>query len=182
MINFKIAGFAAGAALLISFLIGLASGVSIAIIIIRSLIFAGVFFGIACGAWYLFNTYLLDSGLPSGPFALERGPSLLDRGSGEEPGPRIDISVGEDEDEALDVNSAADYTISGESGFSDETAAGDGSNEEYRPVSEEDEEGGETFVKSTISVNDKESLFGENTDGKKMAGAIQTLLSRDDKG
>ena len=58
MINFKITGFAAGAAFILSFLVGLLSGGNVIIVLIRALVFAVVFF-ILSGGIHLLITHFL---------------------------------------------------------------------------------------------------------------------------
>jgi len=85
MFGFKIGGIAAGVAFIISFLLCLISNVSLSALIIRPLVFAGVFFGAAYAIYFVISHFL---------------PELLDgsAGSGADfsiPGSRIDISEGE---------------------------------------------------------------------------------------
>ncbi|MCL1815950.1 MAG: hypothetical protein FWG27_09065 [Treponema sp.] len=84
MFNFKICGFAAGSAFVLSLIIGLLSGVGFLSVLFRAIIFAIVFFVLSCLVFWLVAQFM---------------PELLsdpedDLGfSG--PGSRVDISVGE---------------------------------------------------------------------------------------
>ena len=83
MFNFKIGGIAAGAAFLLSLIIGIISGAGILIILLRAFIFAAIFFGLACLVYWLVTQFV---------------PELLESSSSDEtdlgaPGSRVDISV-----------------------------------------------------------------------------------------
>ena len=53
MFNFKISGFVAGAAFVLSLVIGLLSGVGFLVLLIRAFIFAVAFFALSCFAFWL---------------------------------------------------------------------------------------------------------------------------------
>jgi hypothetical protein len=84
MFNPKISGIFAGAGFLLSFLVGLLAGVGFPLVLIRALIFAGIFFALS-GAGYGAIQLCL--------------PDLFDKSPGEAPilGAQVDISVGEEE-------------------------------------------------------------------------------------
>jgi hypothetical protein len=82
MFDFRAGGIAAGAAFVISFLISLVSGASFPGLILRPLVFAALFFGIALVVYFLVSRFLpelLDDAVESG-------------GGVGMPGSRIDIS------------------------------------------------------------------------------------------
>ena len=84
MFNFKISGIAAGAAFILSVLIGLFSGSGLLIILLRALIFAVVFFGLTCLIFWIIAQFvpeLLNAGEDDLGFSLS--------------GSRVDISVGD---------------------------------------------------------------------------------------
>ena len=92
----RICGIVAGAAFVLSFLIGLVSRTSMPIAIIRPLVFGALFFIISCLINLIVNRFL---------------PELLeDSGSGEEPGlfpgSRVNITVGDTSDSAQGLDSA----------------------------------------------------------------------------
>jgi hypothetical protein len=58
MINFKITGFAAGAAFILSFLVGLLSGGNVIVVLVRALIFAVIFFVLSGGIHLLITRFL----------------------------------------------------------------------------------------------------------------------------
>ena len=85
MFNFKISGIAAGAAFILSFLIGLFSGSGFLILLLRAFIFAVVFFGLSCLVFWLLAQFVPE--LLSGGGEDDLGFSLS--------GSRVDISVGD---------------------------------------------------------------------------------------
>lgn len=84
MFNFKISGFAAGAAFVLSLLVGLVSGAPAPILLLRALLFAVLFFLLICLVFWLLNQFV--------PELL----SAADDGLDLAPGSRVDISVGPD--------------------------------------------------------------------------------------
>jgi len=86
LFNFKLGGMAAGAAFVLSFLIGIISGVGIAVVLLKALIFAAVFFALSCLVLWLISQFL---------------PELLNPGEDELgfpiSGSKVDISLGDEQ-------------------------------------------------------------------------------------
>jgi hypothetical protein len=86
--NFKVNGIVAGAAFILSFLIGILSGGTFLIVLLRALIFGAIFFILAGGANMLLASFL---------------PELVGEDGGnqvETAGSMVDISVEDEEDES----------------------------------------------------------------------------------
>ena len=83
MFNFKISGIAAGAAFILSLVIGLLSGSGFLILLLRALIFAILFFALSCLIFWLLAQFIPE--LLSGPEDDLGFPAA---------GSRVDISVG----------------------------------------------------------------------------------------
>lgn len=85
MFDVKIASAAAGAAFILSLLVGLFSGVGFGMALLRALFLGAAFFGLAAGAQFAVGRFL---------------PELSGKGEGEDPddalGSRVDLSVGDD--------------------------------------------------------------------------------------
>ena len=84
MFNFKISGIAAGAAFVLSFLIGLFSGSGLFIPLIRAFIFGALFFALTCLIFWLLTQFIPELLTP--PEDDDLGLSVS--------GSRVDISVG----------------------------------------------------------------------------------------
>jgi hypothetical protein len=130
MFDPKLSGIAGGIAFVLSFLVGLISGVGFPWILIRALGFGAAFFVLAGGAYWLVTQFL--------PELLDRGEEEagLDAGS---PGSRVDISV---TDEEGDAGSGGPFRREGFSperdaseGLTDLVGGGAPSNENVDPLS-----------------------------------------------
>jgi hypothetical protein len=91
VINLKLSALAAAGGFTVSLLVGLLSGGGFPLVLIRAFIIGAVFFILAALIWLLINNFI---------------PELLyaetgDSDSGETPGSRIDISVGDGQETAL---------------------------------------------------------------------------------
>lgn len=84
MFNFKISGAAAGAAFVLSLLVGLISGAAASILLLRALLFAALFFLLTCLVFWLLNQFV--------PEIFSAADDSLDLA----PGSRVDISIGPD--------------------------------------------------------------------------------------
>ncbi|QQO08240.1 hypothetical protein [Breznakiella homolactica] len=103
MFNLKISAVAAGAAFILSLLVGFFSGSSFGFIVLRAFIFAALFFILAAAAYWAVNQFipeLLETKAPDEP-------DLEDSDGLPSPGSRIDISVDSGDD------TPAGETISG---------------------------------------------------------------------
>ena len=85
MINFKISGAAAGAAFVLSFVIGLISGAGILVVIFRAFVFAALFFAFSCLVFWLLAQFLPEMLNPS-----------EDEFGFPASGSRVDISLGDE--------------------------------------------------------------------------------------
>ncbi|MDR2768802.1 MAG: hypothetical protein LBB82_10820 [Treponema sp.] len=83
MFNFKIAGIAAVLASAVSLALGIINGISMAALLIRAGLFAGLFFALACLVFWLVNQFL--------PELLSPGEDDLDIPA---PGSHVDVTVG----------------------------------------------------------------------------------------
>jgi hypothetical protein len=94
LINIKWSVIAGIFGLVMSFLVGLISGAGFPMVLIRAFIFGASFFLLAAALWFLVNNFV--------PELLESGPSLGGSGgAGENPGSRVDISLGDEPGSAL---------------------------------------------------------------------------------
>jgi hypothetical protein len=84
MFNLKISASFAGVGFVLSFLVGLVTGAGFPLLLIRALIFAGVFFALSSAGYGVIRMYL---------------PDLFDKTAVNEPilGAQVDISVGDEE-------------------------------------------------------------------------------------
>jgi hypothetical protein len=130
MFDPKLSGIAGGIAFVLSFLVGLISGVGFPWILIRALGFGAAFFVLAGGAYWMVTQFL---------------PELLDRGEEEagldadSPGSRVDISVSDEEGDAGSGEPSRRDGFSPEkdasAGLSDLVGGGSPSNENVDPLS-----------------------------------------------
>jgi hypothetical protein len=88
MFNLRTSGIAAGAAFILSLAVGLISGVSLAVMLLRALVFAALFF-----AFSGIIVWLTGRFMPELLAAPDPGP---DTGGVPPPGSRVDISVGQE--------------------------------------------------------------------------------------
>jgi len=83
VINFRVCGIAAGIAFILSLIIGIFSGTGFFVLLLRALLFAGVFFALAGLGFWIVSRFL---------------PELMNEGEDDYdlavPGSRVDISVG----------------------------------------------------------------------------------------
>jgi hypothetical protein len=91
VINLKLSALAGGGGFIVSLLVGILSGGGFPIVLIRAFIIGAVFFVLAALIWLLINNFI--------PELLYTGTG--DSDSGEIPGSRIDISVGDGQETAL---------------------------------------------------------------------------------
>jgi hypothetical protein len=89
--NLKWSAIAGGFGLVLSLLVGIISGAGFPLVLIRAAIFGAGFFLLAGVAWLLVNNFI--------PELLEPGAGAGE--SGEFPGSRVDISVGDGQESAL---------------------------------------------------------------------------------
>ena len=88
MFNLRISGIAAGAAFILSLVIGLASGVNLAVMLLRALVFAALFFAFSGIIVWLAGRFM--------PELLSAAEPGLDMGGVPPPGSMVDISVGQE--------------------------------------------------------------------------------------
>jgi hypothetical protein len=174
MFNPKISGIAAGIGFLLSSLLGIITGASFPLLVIRALIFAVVFFGLVSAGYWAIDRFL---------------PELMGS-SGEAPalGARVDISVG---DEFLENPGETGENIDlpgntldqdDEDGYTRKGNLEIGSGESA--ASPEGPAGGLASEGSLFDIEGKAGKKGleGDFDVQKMASAIQTILKREDKG
>jgi hypothetical protein len=98
MFNPKISGIAAGAGFILSFLLGLITGASFPLVLIRALIFAAVFFALVSAGYWAISRHLpdlIDAVSDTIPAKGEAASPL---------GAQVDISLGDDPGDAADIN------------------------------------------------------------------------------
>ncbi|GHV77015.1 hypothetical protein AGMMS49942_18360 [Spirochaetia bacterium] len=181
MFNPRIGGIAAGAGFILSFLLGLITGASFPLVLIRALIFAALFFALVSAGYWAIGRYLPD--------LLDTIPAKDEAVS--PPGAQVDISVGDDTEislnefmenpgesggDALDQHEEYSYT---ETGDLEGTPLDDLPDLDLMSGAF----GGESLFDIEAKAEKKglEGAFaGKNV--QEMASAIQTILKREDKG
>jgi hypothetical protein len=91
LINLKWSAVAGGFGLVVSLLVGILNGAGFPLVLIRAGILGAAFFGLAGLVWFLINNFI--------PELLYHGAGTED--SGERPGSRVDISLGDGQESAL---------------------------------------------------------------------------------
>ncbi|GHU26861.1 hypothetical protein FACS1894164_18490 [Spirochaetia bacterium] len=155
MLDLKVSGIIAGVAFVLSFLVGILSGVSIVWIIIRAFIFAAVFFGLTIGVHWVIQHFIPDL-MPT---------ELSDEHQ------HVDISVGEPEETAPPAsNSSQTPTFS-------VPEAGPGSAESTTlPI---DSVQPATLSRLIGKSPTTKGALGKDYDASTLASAIQTILKKD---
>jgi hypothetical protein len=177
----KISGVAAGIGFILSFLLGIITGVSFPVMLIRAIAFAALFFALVSAGYWVIGRYLP-----------ELFDAVLDKAEAPTLGGQVDISIGDDTagitPEFSTEGSLPDISLDdfmenpGESG-------GDtlDQNDEYKYTGMGDLEktpfNGESLfdIEATSEKKGPEGEFSGKS-AEKMASAIQTILKREDKG
>jgi hypothetical protein len=190
MINIKISGVSAGIALVLSFFIGLISGASIFIVLLRAVIFAIVFFALSSAAYIGIMRFI---------------PDMFGQTPEQVPGSHVDISVEEPEQqvappvpvvqdepqpasESQPATEPVEERVAPKKDSSGERLPDlEAMSKTVAPVSDEEgdeeegegEEDDESSPRRPLSTNRKPQNLGKDYNPETLAAALRTMLKRD---